>query len=264
MIDPFWSVVDLDPTTWRNLGKFFDPSQYIRAAEPGEHGLFVLHQGGQVLRVVDSWRGLRPDLAGLDCSRPRAVAQRLFATGEWMRVHLIDKGHLANVARQAQESPRRDLTLDQYYHLVYRLLWNDSDGYVCVPPKPSSWHGWTYTGLQQFVSRLPPAATLALGVFDETQVSIGLVLEFRDGLIRHVTTFEALDLPAQAMQPSPELLDQLWSQLNTQFAPAAGVLLCTQAAFADWLAAEDKAAFLAQAAQEGALFWRLRLNDSPQ
>ena len=34
MIDPQWSLVDLDPQTWRALGPLFDPGQYIRTAQP--------------------------------------------------------------------------------------------------------------------------------------------------------------------------------------------------------------------------------------
>ena len=30
-------------------------------------------------------------------------------------------------------TPRRDLTLDGYYQLVYHLLWDDGAGYVCGP-----------------------------------------------------------------------------------------------------------------------------------
>ena len=54
MIDPNWSVVDLDPHTWRVLGRFFDPGQYIMATQSGERGLFILHEEGKLLRIVDS------------------------------------------------------------------------------------------------------------------------------------------------------------------------------------------------------------------
>ena len=136
MIDPQWSLVDLDPRTWRAIGPLFDPGQYIRAAQPGEHGLFVLHAGGRVLRIVDTALGVRRDLAALPADDPRALAESLYARGEWQRVHVIDQGHLAGVARQAQATPRRDLTLDQYYHLVYELVWGAPNGYMSVPPHP--------------------------------------------------------------------------------------------------------------------------------
>jgi hypothetical protein len=258
MIDPQWSVVDLDPRTWRNLGKYFDPGQYIRAALPGERGLFVLHDGGRPLRVADTQLGVRRDLGIDHVDDPYLLAHTLFESGEWDRVHVIDKRHLANVARQAQATPRRELTLDGYYHLVYRLLWNNSAGYVCMPPHPGHWHGWTYTQLKQLVDRLPSAATLALGVFDAEAVTIGLVLELRDGLIRRVTTFEGLALPASDVRLSAEFLDRLWSRLAEKFAPPAGVLLCSAATFDSWIAAGDKAGVLRRAAHEGAALWRVR------
>src|SRR5689334_11907713 len=130
MIDPHWSLVDLDPRTWRNLGRLIEPGQYVSAAQPGERGLFVLHDGARILRVVDSERGVRRDLT-LSLERgPAALAHELHARGEWQRVHVIDRRHLANVARLAQATSRRELTLDQYYHLVYSLLWDAAGGYA--------------------------------------------------------------------------------------------------------------------------------------
>ena len=34
MIDPHWQLVDLDPRTWRNIGRFINPGLYIRAGNP--------------------------------------------------------------------------------------------------------------------------------------------------------------------------------------------------------------------------------------
>ena len=45
--------------------------------------------------------------------------------------------------------------------------------------------------LEQFVSRLPKSASIALGVFEGEQLNIKLVLEFKQGNIVRVTTFEA-------------------------------------------------------------------------
>lgn len=265
MIDPHWSLVDLDPRTWRAIGRFFDPGQYIRAAQPGEHGLFVLHDGARVLRAVDSQTGVRNDLALDTLGDPRALLERLYARSEWQRVHLIDKRHLAEVARTSQALTRRDLTLDQYYHMVYRLLWNNDGGYLCLPARPNSWNGWTYAGVQAFVAQLPDAATLALGVLDGDALVIGLILELRGGLIRVVTTFEALGEPAPAAVSSAAF-EHLWSLLEQRSSaigspsPAAA-LLCTQAAFEAWLAEDDKYAALERAAQSGAAYWRLQLRE---
>jgi len=261
MIDPHWSLVDLDPRTWRAIGRFFDPGNYIRAAQPGERGLFVLHDGRRVLRVVDSQTGVRRDLALDQVGDPRALANRLHGRGEWQRVHVIDQRHLAAVARQAQAGPRRDLTLDQYYHQVYQLLWSGDNGYVCVPPRAADWNGWTYAGIRAFVARLPDAATVALGVLEGDALSIGLILELRGGLIRTVTTFEALEEPPPGVV-SQQSLEQLWALLERRSAtvgspPPAAALLCTQAAFETWLAAADKRAALDQLAQSGAACWRL-------
>lgn len=262
MIDPHWSVVDLDPRTWRNVGRFFDPGQYIRVAQPGEHGLFILHDDGKILRVVDTHSGVRRDFDLPSVEDPHALAQSLYARGEWQRVHVINKRHLAQVARQAQAAPRRELMLDEYYHLIYQLLWSNPEGYVSLPPHPGHWHGWTYSALKHFVDQLPEEATLALGVFDGETVALGLILEFRAARLQLVTTFEALNLPPGAAQLSEAFLNQLWQQLAQQFASPAGALLCSQTIFEQWLVAENKAARLNLAGQQGAAFWRLSLRET--
>ena len=102
MIDPQWDVSDLDPVTWRNIGRYLPPGQYIRAGKPGEHALFVLHDAGRVLNVVDTNSGRRADLALDEVANPAKLADELHQRGEWDRVHVIDKNHLAAVSHELQ------------------------------------------------------------------------------------------------------------------------------------------------------------------
>jgi hypothetical protein len=257
MIDPHWQVIDLDPVTWRNLGPFFEPQRYIAAAQPDEHGLFVLHDTGFVLKVVDTERKDRPPGIPVQINDPQALARELYGRGEWQRVHVIDRRHLAWVARQAQATPRRDLPMDAYYHLVYTLLWSKPEGYAVEPPPPAPVQGWTYTALRRFVAGLPSPSTLALGVYTEDALSIGLILVCEDGLIRRVTTFEALDWQPAQPGPTQETLAALCAALEAQFAPAAAVLLCTDAVFAGWLAAADKLLYLNEARADRTAIWQM-------
>src|SRR5512139_2793404 len=183
MIDPNWSVVDLDPVTWRNLGRFINVTQYVCAAQPGEHGLFILHDEGRVLKVFDTQPGARAGVKVERVTDARALARELYARGGWDRVHVINQRHLAHVGHVAGAAAQRSLHLDGYYQLVYDLIWDGSAGYVAEPPKPNHWNHWTMSQLEQFVSRLPKSATLALGVFDGAHLNIGLVLEFKNGNI---------------------------------------------------------------------------------
>jgi hypothetical protein len=256
MIDPHWEVIDLDPVTWRNLGPFFEPQQYIAAAQPGEHGLFILHDQGRLLKAVDTLIANAPANIPTQIDDPVRLAQDLYARGEWQRVHVIDRRHLAWVAQQAQASPRRDLTLDSYYHLVYTLMWSDPSGYACEPPPPNRWHGWTYADIRNFVATLPSPATIALGVYAEDDLEIGLILVCEGGMIRRVTTFEGLDWSAGANPgPTQHTLKTLCEALESQFAPPAAVLLCTDAVFSGWLAAADKLAYLTAASDDGTAIW---------
>lgn len=258
-IDPNWSVVDLDPRTWRNIGPFFNPGQYIRAAQPGEHALFVLHHNGKLLRVVDTASGARYDL--LDKSKkvadPQKLAQNLFARGDWERVHIINKAHLAEVAWIAQNS--HPDSLDHYYRQIFHWMWDGSDGYVSVPPKENNWHGWTYQQLADFCSQLPATSSVALGVFDNAtnQLNIGLIFKLEDEAITTVTTFEALNFENHNPELSNSFLEQLCQHLEQKIAPVGAVLLCDQATFDAWLISADKVSFLAKAANYGKVYMKL-------
>jgi hypothetical protein len=258
MIDPHWQVVDLDPVTWRNLGAFFEPARYIAAAQPDEHGLFILHDDGRVLNVIDTQTRSRPDGIPAQISDPYALAQELHERGEWQRVHIINRKHLAWVAQQAQADPRRDLTLDGYYHMVYSLLWDREDGYVAVPAHPGHFQGWTYAQVRNFIKAIDAPATIALGVYAGDVLAIGLILVCEGGMIRKVTTFEGLNWTAPEPGPTEQTLTALCAALEAQFAPPAAVLLCTDAVFAGWQAATDKLAYLAEARANGTAIWHRR------
>ena len=256
MLDPHWQLVDLDPATWRQIGRFFDPGQYLRAAQPGEHGLFVLHERGVVQRVVDSKTGVRQDIPLDTIEDPRECARRLYELGEWQRVHVVDKAHLALVARAAQYGPQRERTLDQYYHRVYQLLWGEPLGYVCMPAHPGHWHGWTYQAIQKVVGNLPfSPASLVLGVFADDRWLIGLILVCEGGQIRKITTFEGLSAQTIPAGISEDTLAILWQSLKERFAPPAGILLCSQEVFEAWIEQEEKAQVLLAAQQREQAYW---------
>jgi hypothetical protein len=231
--------------------------------EAGAPELYVLHDNGRVLKVHDTHARQQRDLGLAHIDDPHATARALFATENWSRVHVINKQHLANVARAAQQIEHRRLTLDAYYHFVAAWLWREPDGYVCQPPRPPTWNGWTYADAQAFARRLPNPATAALGVLDDGAIHIGLVLEIRDGLIRTLTTFEALTLP-RPLPLAKTTLDTLAAAISARFAPLAAALVCDRGVFEGWLKASDKSAFLHAAAGQRKAFWRLNLSPGPE
>jgi hypothetical protein len=255
VIDPHWQVIDLDPVTWRRIGAFFEPSRYIAAAQPDEHGLFVLHDDGLVLNAVDTATHSRPNGIPTQISDPHALAQELYERGEWQRVHIINRKHLAWVAQQSQATPQRELTLDGYYHMVYSLLWDREDGYVAVPAHPGNFSGWTYADIRRFTKGISGPATIALGVYADAALSIGLILVVEGGMIRRVTTFEALKWDVPQPGPTQQTLTALCTALEVQFAPPVVVLLCTEAVFEGWLSADDKAAYLVEARANATAIW---------
>jgi hypothetical protein len=258
MIDPEWQLVDLDPGTWRAIGEYFHPGRYIRAGAPEEHGLFILHDSGRPLNVVDTHAGRRIDLAGQRVDDPAALAEHLYLRGEWDRVHVIDRAHLKRVANLAQDATGRQLHLDEYYRRVYHLIWDGDHGYVAAPPKVRDWNGWTYDGIRQVVAQLQEPSSLALGVIDDREVRIGLVIEVRVGTIRKVTTFEALRITSTDLHVSSESLSAVWTALKTHCAPPAAAMLCTKAVFDAWIVQQAKAQTIETAVQAGMAFVRLQ------
>src|SRR5947207_12021021 len=228
------------------------PGQYIAAAQPGERGLFVLHDAGARPRVADTTCGLRSDLGILEVADPRVLAKNLYARGEWDRVHVIDRRHLEHVAAEAQSTPRRELSIDAYYHLVYRLLWDGSDGYVAEPPPAGRWHGVTYSALAGFLARAPSPAALGLCVVDST----GLALRVERGRVVRVTTFEGLPpLPRPSVDAG--FLDALWLALDARVAPPYAALVCSRAVWDACLSAADLLDCLRGAVARGDAVWRL-------
>lgn len=265
MIDPDWLVADLDPATWRNVTPLIQPSTFFRAGEPGEHGLYVLHAGGRPLRVVDTETGVRRDLAIPAVHDPQHVARDLYGLGQWDRVHVIDRRHLAEVGRLAQQPSNRELTIDAYYRLVYHLLWDDSRGYVTAPACPRSWHGWTYDGFQRFLAMLPGAATLGIAVVSDARLEVGLILDVRRGRVVGVTTFEAFREPLMSISPSPEGVADVWRRLedraraesnaSARAAPPAFVIVMSRVTLAALLAPGSKWAALRASALRGEASW---------
>lgn len=258
LIDPNWVLTDLDPLTWRHIGRYIEPAGYIRASQPGERGLYILHDGTKVCRVVDehfpAGAGLTANAIG-PVHDPAALAHELFAEGHWDRVHVIDKRHLANVARDSQRIENRVLTLDQYYRHVAHLIWGSETGYVCVPAKPPSWNGWTYDQVLGYVDALPERASVALGVFDQSVLYIGLVIELTAKRITRVTTFEALKPSSLTLDVSAASLNAVMQAMTHSCHPPAAALLCTLPEFERWLKADDKAASLNAAMAHGQAIW---------
>ncbi len=207
-------------------------------------------------RVVDSNTGVRRDLFFERIDDPQQCAQRLYELGEWERVHVIDKEHLAQVAQSAQENPQRELTLDEYYHRVYELLWGNPVGYVSVPAHPGHWHGWTYEYLRDVIQKLSCSpASLALGVFVSDRVLIGLILVCEGGKICKVTTFEVLPERSFALGLSAATLTEVCEVLAKTIAEPVGVLFCAQEVFEDWIGQEEKMQVLLGAREKGLAYW---------
>ncbi len=257
MIDPNWDVSDLDPITWRNIGDYILPTRYVRAGSADEHALYVLHDKGHVLNIVDNRLGRRTDIELERIGNPQGTADLLHASGDWDRVHVVDKDHLRAVAHEAQSDARPELTLDAYYRFVASQYWDGEGGYVTTPPRPDSWNGWTWGGVKEWVDAIPGEASIGLGVIGPERLEIGIIAVVREGLIRRLTTFEALPIPRTAAAVTADYHQQIWDGMAEHIAQPHALLICTQETFERWLTGPDKQATIAAAIASGHAFLRL-------
>lgn len=256
MIDPHWDVADLDPVTWRRIGDYIRPTRYVRAGNPDEHALYVLHDQGTVLNVVDSRFGRRTDVTVEPVRNPGQTAELLFGRGEWDRVHVIDKTHLQAVSDEAQSNPQHDLTLDAYYRFVYQQYWDGEGGYVTSPARADNWHGWTWSGVQAWVAALPSPSAVGLGVIGPDGLEIGVIVVASDGLIRRVTTFEALPVPRGDAEVSQAYCDRIWAAIGEVIGQPAALLVCTVEVFEAWLLGPEKQGAIDAGVASGEAFYR--------
>src|SRR3954454_15655505 len=99
-------------------------------------------------------------------------------------------------------------------------MWSNSDSrYVVYPPRETTWHCWTYSSIQQWVSGLPSPSTVALGVIRDDCLRIGVIAQVSNGLIDILTTFEALALSRDSIVLTAESRDRLWDAIAEKFAP---------------------------------------------
>jgi hypothetical protein len=83
-------------------------------------------------------------------------------------------------------------------------------------------------------------------------LEIGLIVGTADGLVRRVTTFEALDISRADAAVSREYADRIWKGIAESVGPPAALLLCTPEVFERWLAGPAKQAGIDTAIQAGA------------
>jgi len=91
MINPNWDVVDLDPHTWRALGRYLKIHNISVLPNPVNMACSFYMIMGKLLRIVDTRKGLRTDLSISAVDDPAQIAHQLYQTGEWQRVHVINK-----------------------------------------------------------------------------------------------------------------------------------------------------------------------------
>jgi hypothetical protein len=257
MIDPHWDVADLDPVTWRRIGDYIRPTRYVRAGAPEEHALYVLHDQGAVLNVVDSQIGRRTDITVEPIRNPGQTADLLFGRGEWDRVHVIDKAHLQAVSDEAQSNPQHALTLDAYYRFVYQQYWDGEGGYVTSPARADNWNGWTWSGVQAWMAALPSPGAVGLGVIGLEGLEIGVIVVVSEGLIRRVTTFETLPVPRRDAAVSAAYQDRIWQAMAEVIGPPAALMICTVEVFEAWLLGPDKQGAVNAGVARGGAFVRM-------
>lgn len=107
-----------------------------------------------------------------------------------------------------------------------------------------------------FMAILSSPSSIALGIYEQHVLTIGLILVQCAGKITSITTFEALNWNVAEPGPNGEIAIALQNALTDQFAPPSMLLLCNSSVFEGLLEAPEKRHFLSEAQSRGqAIFW---------
>jgi len=181
MISRDCQIIDLDPYAWRSFGEllFPDPAP--------ERVLSILHDGGRLLRAYDSERGYRDDIPPIITDPPRLALKLSQADPNLTRVQVFDKSALQVFAAEVNCIPLEDITAIGWRTQVAQM-WRGTAGVYIEPSPPPN----DYDSLCAFLAGIPDGNTVVIAVFDDNRLYAHVVLGVREGLIRLVTTFDAL------------------------------------------------------------------------
>lgn len=174
MIDPKVRVVDVDPAGFAWLNGLLAARDVA-----GDGSVTILHESGEIVRAVHSWRGdlTEAEVGLVDISDADATRTALDAD----HVVLLDRTSLASLDATVTELGR---TCPTQGELLWRSreAWNAHPGVVqSPPPRPSRW-----PNVAELVAGVPDGSWLVAVCTGAPSWTVGA--EVRGGVIVHITS----------------------------------------------------------------------------
>jgi hypothetical protein len=244
-------VIDLDPSTWRNIGQIVDVTELGVRRLDAPHVLSILHANGVVLRVDAPKNVSVPPLTQVD--DPRVLAQTLYTEIPGLeRVQVLEKERLAAYSTAVQQLPWETLSLDEFYLCAQAMVDDDPVGLCVYPPRPRHWNYFDADIVRSWLLDIPDGATVVLGVYEDARPWFTLITRIVGGEVRLITTFEVLKRYGLSETTSlAETSVHVCTLTTEHLGPVAHALFCERAIFEQWVRAPDKTRVLNEAAQAG-------------
>jgi hypothetical protein len=230
-------IVDLDPLTWRNLGKVLRIDE-LSAIHSVEHRtLSILHQAGTVLKVALP-QGVNVQLDST-INDPQQFARQLYenAAHQVDCVQIFEKSSLARFSDAVQRLDWQKLTSGDFYLRAYELAQADTAGIVYYPSDQAPRWNVMFKHAQRLLSTVPDGQTLVLGIYDNGQPYFTLIVKVEQQQITLCTTFEYLQPfgidPAVVPSTADDVLP-IVRLVEQHIGKVAHSLFCDRMAFEAW------------------------------
>jgi hypothetical protein len=244
MLSPEVEIVDVDPVSWHNLFQIFRP-------EKQERQLFILHDGGKVLRVWDSEKKLRSDIEGPITDAP-ALAEGLLEEDRGLaRVFIYDTNAVRELFMRVRSPEYDDMDLDEYRQMIKGLIKTELSSGVCIRPPLGDWYDTCYEGFQELLSRLPSPSSLVVGIFDSGREFTSLILSVEGGKVKRISTFDVLVPDGHEPRSEPEDFAAFASLLEARFPPIAFAVFTDSSVASRVVSSTDPLALLRDACASG-------------
>lgn len=217
----------------------------------------VLHYDGLILQVAVVGDPVVPNLPE-EIKDPRELAEKLYRMSGADIIEIFDRGALEDIEMEFYSSWNPNEEWDLFVFRQWQTITTKyRDRIIFYPswPEPMSWFlSFGYEDCMNFLERdLPEKASLALGIFDDADVYIGLVWEIEKGKIVRITTFDhyyarGMQL-AQNLSDAPRILETV---RQSEF-PLAYGLFCKREKAEEIVTADKPVAALQAEIRNGAV-----------
>lgn len=181
-------IEDLDLDQWQRLS-------HLGLASRRQRRFYVVHEGGKVVRALDTTQGEQP-LPADKVDDAQALADKLYAAKQAEGVEQVwvldlQSFHAEMAKVQSAFDPKAGMDLHLDHEHQARL---SATGCGVAPKTDFLLYGLPWGRLSRFAQKMmPPACIYVLGVFDGDQLWATLFVQFKDQQIVGISTSAALD-----------------------------------------------------------------------